>query len=180
MIIDLIILTMLVVCAIGAVRMKDLLSSIILLTVYSLLMAVIWVRLNAVDVAFTEAAVGAGITTVLLIAALSRTHRGEPMSAAKSSDRFSPTLSLVVVLVTGAVLMWGTIDMPHFGDPNAPANLHVAPYYIENSYKETAVHNFVTAVLAAYRGYDTLGEVTVIFTAGMGVILLLRRANRRS
>ncbi|MDP3051635.1 MAG: DUF4040 domain-containing protein, partial [Eubacteriales bacterium] len=62
MIIDLIILTMLVVCAIGAVRMKDLLSSIILLTVYSLLMAVIWVRLNAVDVAFTEAAVGAGIT----------------------------------------------------------------------------------------------------------------------
>lgn len=180
MIIDLFLLAMAVVCAIAAVRMKDLLGSIMVLTVYSLLMALIWTRLNAVDVAFTEAAVGAGITTVLLLAALSRTQRGEEGEPqVRTSLRFSPKTSLLVVLLTGALLLYGTVDMPNFGDPNAPTNLHVSPYYIEHSKEETGADNIVAAILAAYRGYDTLGEVTVIFTAGMGVILLLRRAGRQ-
>ena len=75
--------------------------------------------------------------------------------------------------VTGAVLIYGSLDMARFGDPNATTNQHVAPYYLENTKKDTGVPNVVTAVLASYRGYDTLGEVTVIFTAGIGVILLL-------
>ncbi len=85
------------------------------------------------------------------------------------------TISLFVVLVTGAMLAYGTIDMPDFGDPQAPANHHVAPRYIEKTHEETGVINMVTSVLASYRGYDTLGETTVIFTAGISVILLLRR-----
>ncbi len=84
-------------------------------------------------------------------------------------------LPFFVVAVTGLALMYGTIDMPNFGDPNAPANKHVAPRYIERTVEETGVPNMVTSVLASYRGYDTLGEVTVIFTAGISVILLLRR-----
>jgi multicomponent Na+:H+ antiporter subunit B len=79
------------------------------------------------------------------------------------------------VVVTGLALIYGTIDMPNFGDPNAPANLHVAPRYIQKTVEETGVPNMVTAVLASYRGYDTLGETTVIFTAGICVIFLLRR-----
>ncbi|MFV1950524.1 MAG: hydrogenase subunit MbhD domain-containing protein [Nitrospinota bacterium] len=75
--IDLILLLFLVICAIAAVHMKDLLSATMILTAYSLIMALVWTNLNAVDVAFTEASVGAGITTVLLIAALSRTKRRE-------------------------------------------------------------------------------------------------------
>ena len=63
--------------------------------------------------------------------------------------------------------------MARYGDPNSPANRHVATYYLENTKKDTGIPNVVTAVLASYRGYDTLGEVTVIFTAGIGVILLL-------
>ena len=178
--IDFILLFFLVVCAITAVRMKDLLSTIIILGAYSLIMAVVWTRLNAVDVAFTEASVGAGVTTVLLIAALSRTQRWEgngQRSEFKSSKLFNnhSLLSLIVVLVTGAALVYGTIDMPNFGDPNAPANMHVAPRYIKGSLEESGVINFVTAILANYRGYDTLGETTVIFTAGTCVILLLRR-----
>lgn len=172
--IDFLLLFFLVVCAVVAIRMKDLLSAIMILGAYSLIMAVIWTRLNAVDVAFTEASVGAGITTMLLIAALSRTKRGEDDSRKKSDLRRS-LAALVVVIVTGAVLAYGTIDMPDFGDPNAPANHHVAPRYIEKSYEETGVENFVTAVLASYRGFDTLGETTVIFTAGICVVLLLRR-----
>lgn len=176
MIIDLLLMLTIVICALVAVQMKDLLSSIMLLTLYSLVMALIWTRLNAVDVAFTEAAVGAGITTVLFIAALSRTKRGEEDIKTPKSN--VPKASLLVVLVTGALLMYGTLDMPAFGDPDAPANKHVAPRYIEESYHETGMHNFVTAVLASYRGYDTLGEVTVIFTAGIGVLLLLRRVKK--
>ena len=79
------------------------------------------------------------------------------------------------MLLPGAVLIYGTIDMPSFGDPNAPANLHVAERYIEKSYLETGSLNFVTAVLASYRGYDTLGEVIVIFASGVCVVLLMRK-----
>ena len=78
-----------------------------------------------------------------------------------------------VVLITGAVLIYGTLDMPNYGDPNAPVHQHVAPKYLAESEGKTSAPNVVTSVLASYRGYDTLGEVTVIFTAGIGVILLL-------
>jgi multicomponent Na+:H+ antiporter subunit B len=171
---ELILLFFLVVCALAAVQMKDLLSSIMLLTIYSLIMAIVWMSLNAVDVAFTEASVGAGITTVLLMAALSRTSREESNRKVSLSVR-APSL-LVLFLVT-AVLLYGTVDMPAFGDPEAPANLHVAPEYIKHAVHETGVSNFVTSILAAYRGYDTLGEVVVVFTAGACVIMILRKIN---
>ncbi len=173
--IDILLLTLLVLCALAAVEMRDLLSAGLVLSGYSLLMAVVWTRLNAVDVAFTEASVGAGITTVLLIAALSRTDRGEALVS--RTRREIP--SLILILLTGAVLVYGTLDMPDFRDPGAPAHHHVAPRYIEGSAHEVGVVNMVTAILAAYRGYDTLGETTVIFTAGMSVILLLRRRKQR-
>ena len=85
------------------------------------------------------------------------------------------TLGLIVSIIAGAFLMYGTIDMPDWGDPNSPASIHVSPRYITNTEVETATPNMVTSVLADYRGYDTLGETTVIFTAGMACILLLRR-----
>jgi uncharacterized MnhB-related membrane protein len=75
--IDLILLSILVVLAITAVLVKDLLAAIVLLGVYSFLMANMWLQLGACDVAFTEAAVGAGASTALMMAALSRTARRE-------------------------------------------------------------------------------------------------------
>jgi multicomponent Na+:H+ antiporter subunit B len=162
--------------------MKDLLSAIIILGVYSFIMAIIFTRLNAVDVAFTEASVGAGITSVLMLAALSRTQRYEhhytKPQRRKPSNLFLKIMSLVLVIVVGAVLVYGTIDMPEFGDPEAPANKHVSQRYIEETHHETGINNIVTAVLASYRGYDTLGETTVIFTAGISVVLLLRRRKK--
>lgn len=74
-----------------------------------------------------------------------------------------------------AILVYGVPDLPDLGDPDAPAHKHVVPEYIEGSYKEAGVTNIVTAILANYRGYDTLGETTVIFTAGISVMLLIRR-----
>ncbi len=84
-------------------------------------------------------------------------------------------MSLIVVCLTGGLLMYGTVDMPNWGDPVSPASLHVSPRYIEKTLEETAVPNMVTSVLADYRGYDTLGETTVIFTAAIACLLLIRR-----
>ncbi len=175
---------MLLVCAVAAVVMVDLLSATIILGVYSLLMAVVWTRLNAVDVAFTEASVGAGITTMLILAVLSRTRRGEGdrrrvVRAQKRKFGLRQLLLLLVAGITCAILVYGTMDMPDFGDPAAPANHHVANRYIEKSHDEVGMENFVTAILASYRGYDTFGETTVIFTAGVSVIMLLRRKRKR-
>ena len=180
--IDILLLLIIVVCAVFALFTKDLLSAVIILGVYSFIMAIIFTWLNAVDVAFTEASVGAGITSVLMIAALSRTKRYEYLYTKSERRRpsalFLKIMSLFLVIVTGAVLVYGVIDMPEFGDPEAPTNQHVAPRYIEETQHDTGVHNIVTAILASYRGYDTLGETTVIFTAGISVILLLRRGKK--
>ncbi len=161
------------VTAFAAARIRNLFAVVILSGVFSLLAAVLYVTLNAVDVAFTEAAVGAGISTLLMLATLSLTSEEEK---ARFKVKIIP---LTIVLATGAVLIYGTLDMPAFGDPNAPAQAHVAPRYILESGKEIGVPNIVTSVLASYRGYDTFGEVVVIFTAAIGVLILLGRGHNR-
>ena len=160
--------------AYAAARTRNLFAVVILSGIFSLLAAVLYLVLNAVDVAFTEAAVGAGISTLLMLATLSMTTDVE---RAKNKIKIIP---LIIVLVTGLLLIFGTADMPLYGDPNAPANLHVAPLYISDSMKETGIPNIVTAVLASYRGYDTFGEVVVIFTAGIGVLALLGHGSNRT
>jgi len=81
-------------------------------------------------------------------------------------------------LLMGVLLIYSTMDMPAWGDPDSPASRHVSPRYLERSLEETGTPNVVTSVLADYRGYDTLGEATVIFSAGMACILMLRRRRR--
>ena len=70
--------------------------------------------------------------------------------------------------------------MPGFGDPANPIHHHVADHYLEESYSEIGIPNVVTSVLASYRGYDTMGETTVVFAAAVGVMILLAgRLGRR-
>jgi multicomponent Na+:H+ antiporter subunit B len=85
----------------------------------------------------------------------------------------------MTALLVGGTLIYGTLDMPAWGDPESPPSSHVSPYYLHHSLAQTATPNVVTSVLADYRGYDTLGETTVIFTAGMACILLLRGRKKR-
>jgi multicomponent Na+:H+ antiporter subunit B len=88
------------------------------------------------------------------------------------------TLAFVAMIITGALLVYGVKDFPKWADPNQPASLHVSPRYIEQAFDETAVPNLVTAVLADYRAYDTMFETVVVFTAGMVVMMLLRRPKK--
>ncbi len=166
-IIDLVLLAMLALTALRVIFLKDLFAVVMLFGIYSFLSALIFVNLDAVDVAFTEAAVGAGISTVLMLGTLALTGRKEKPS------KHSSFLPLVVVFVTGAALIYGTLDMPPFGHPDNPVHEHVAPRYIEESPKEVGLPNMVTSVLASYRGFDTLGETVVVFSAAVGVIALL-------
>lgn len=172
-IINVILFAMLVTTAFAIVRMTRLFAVVMLSGVFSLLSAMLFVTLDAVDVAFTEAAVGAGISTVLMLGTIALTSRGT-----KPPSR-SNTMPLLLVILTGAVLVYGTLDMPNFGDPNAPAQTHLAPHYLNESIEEIDVPNVVTSILASYRGFDTLGEVAVVFTAGIGVLLILSGLRRR-
>ena len=88
-------------------------------------------------------------------------------------------LAFCVIVVTGALLMYATVDMPDWGDPNSPASIHVSPRYIEKGDEETHTPNMVTAVLADYRSYDTMGEAAVVFTAAVGCMLILRRRQHK-
>lgn len=172
-VIDILLFTFLVVTAIAIMHLRNLFAVVMLAGVFSLLSAGLFVTLDAVDVAFTEAAVGAGISTVLMLGTLALTVREE------KKPTHSVFLPVLVCLVTGAALIYGTLDMPGFGSPEAPIHHHVAPDYIARTPVETGVPNIVTAVLASYRGYDTLGETAVIFTAAIAVLLLLGAAIRR-
>ena len=180
LLINVLLLLLAIGAALAAMWTRDLLGAVMLMGIYSLLLAIEWANLFAMDVSYTEAAVGAGASTILLLTALTRTGTRE-----KAGPNFHPT-ALLTALVTGAVLIYGTSDLPRFGDPLAPATVHVAPEYItqtvgkvgateatENDFGDH-VPNAVTAVLASYRGYDTMFETAVIFTAGVCVIIILR------
>lgn len=166
-------LTLLAVVTMAIVRQRSLFGVAILAGIYSFVMASVLIVLDAVDVAMTEASVGAGVSTVLLLATLHLINSTETRPIRRN------LLALFFSVGTGAILVWGTLILPPFGTPDAAIHKHVAPRYIANSVKETGIPNVVTSILADYRGYDTLGETTVIFTAGIGVLLLLHRARRR-
>jgi len=172
--INMALLTLLAIITIAIVRQRSLFGVVVLAGIYSFLMASVMIVLDAVDVAMTEAAVGAGVSTVVLIGTLHLTGSMEMRPV-------RPTLlPLTIAAATGAILIWGTYGLPAFGIPDAPIHLHVAPYYLAESLPKTGVPNVVTTVLADFRSFDTLGETTVIFTAGIGVMLLLRRSRKAS
>ena len=164
---------MLVVSAIGVLWVKHLFGAAMFSGIFSFLSALLFVMLDAVDVAFTEAAVGAGLSTVLYIAAMRHLPKREKVV----ND--NTIFALIVCFGVGCLLIWASFDLPVIGDPMAPIHQHVGPYYISNTKPDMGIPNLVTGVLASYRGYDTLGETVVIFTAGLGVLLLLGDGKNR-
>ncbi|MGE0431686.1 MAG: hydrogen gas-evolving membrane-bound hydrogenase subunit E [Planctomycetota bacterium] len=218
LVLDLILLFLVLIVAIATVLVRNLLSAAALLSIYSLLMALVWSNMYALDVAFTEAAVGAGISTILMIGALVITGTKE------KAPKVLNWPALVIVALVGVALGYGTLDMPPFGERNVPVHNRVYDVYVEQNlgkpdpqvpgqwdrdvardprtsplghdYVTAPGHqvarptvqnaakngdfshhapNLVTPVIVSYRGYDTMFETTVIFTAGISVILLLRR-----
>lgn len=160
-------LTFVAIAAVATVLSRNLFVASMWFGIFSLMMASNFFILDAADVALTEAAVGAGVSTVLFMGALSLTAEHEHV---REKFRWAP---LVMLALLFAVLFVASFDQPRLGDPLAPVHQHVAPFYLNETPRLIDIPNVVTAVLASFRGYDTLGEVIVVFTAGIGVLSVL-------
>ena len=169
---NLLLLALLVFILVLVIRTRRLFPVVVLAGAYSLVSAAMFVNLDAVDVAFTEAAVGAGISTVLFLAAMAYLPAVEKTPPeAKGVGHIMP--ALIICVFAGALLVAAAVELPAVGDPLAPPHTHVAPRYLEESGSFLHIPNVVTTVLASYRGFDTFGETVVVFAAGLGVLVLL-------
>jgi multicomponent Na+:H+ antiporter subunit B len=168
---DLLIFVVAIVTAIVALRARDLLAAVAALAGYSLFIALLFAGMGAVDVAFVEAALGAGVTGILFILAVLRTTR---RTSPRLESRGSRWPALAVIAAFLGLMLYASTGLPDRGDPDAPAQQHVAPAYIEGSVPDSRTPNVVTAILADYRSHDTFGETLVIFTAGLACLLVLR------
>ncbi|MBN2372145.1 MAG: DUF4040 domain-containing protein [Vicinamibacteria bacterium] len=169
-------LALILICAWAAVHVSDLISAVLVLGGYSFFLALAWAAMGSVDVAFTEAVVGAGASTVFFLLALFRTS---PETAKPERIR-GHSLGLAVVIALGMLLAYGALDLPKWGDPSSTTSTHVSSEYLLRSIKDTDTPNVVTSVLADYRGFDTLIETTVIFTAGIACLMIMGLKRRKS
>jgi multicomponent Na+:H+ antiporter subunit B len=160
-------LSLLVITAGAVIRATNLFVAVMLMGIFSLLIAASFFLLDAADVALTEAAVGAGISTVLFLSALAALTEEERKQA---SGRIA---ALISVSITGLLMAYATFYKPDFGDPSAPAHQHLTPWFMQTTAEQIDIPNVITAILASFRGYDTLGEVFVVLVAGIGVLFLL-------
>lgn len=163
--------------AVAAALLRDVLGTIVVFASFSLGLSIIWVILSAPDVALTEAAVGAGVMSVLFLLTITKTARPE----GEDVRRVNPK-ALAVVGILLVVLLATVPALPEIGSTDAPAvqetvNGETTPYgyYIQEGYDETGVENAVAAILVFYRGFDTLGEAVVVFSALVGVFVVTRR-----
>lgn len=160
---------LILVSALALVRVRDLFGLVVLLSVYSGLLATTFVLMGAVDVGLTEAVVGTSVSVVFLMALMWWIDPYE-------LSRYTPSrrlLSAVPALGLGALLIYGVLALPPFGEATAPPMERVSPYYIESSYADMATPNVVAAVLADYRSLDTLVEAAVVFAAALACLLIL-------
>lgn len=167
---DLLFFVILVVLAVLALRVRNLMAAVAILATFSLMVAVMFGANAAVDVAFVEAVLGAGLTGLLFIILIRDTgERAAQLEARRPILVLTPLIAVFI-----ALMVYASGGLPDRGDPEAPAHTHISPDYIEGAIPDSATPNVVTAVLADYRSIDTLGEVIVIFTAGLAVMLVIR------
>ena len=168
LIINAFLVTLMMGIAISLLKTRSIIFTVILSSAYSLVAALMFITLDAVDVAFTEASVGAGISTILFLSAMAYLPKEEEQNL---NSQFFPAISCMVL---GAILIWCSYDLPEIGLATAPIHLHIVPDYILGSKNDIGIPNIVTSILASYRGYDTFGETVVVFTAGIAVLALLK------
>jgi multicomponent Na+:H+ antiporter subunit B len=155
---------------VAIVFVRDLFSVVMMLSVYTGLLASMFAAMGAGDVAFMEAVVGTSVSIVFMMGLM---WWVDPLEL----SRFRPRrriVALVPALALGALLLAAIEALPAFGDATAPAMTHVSPIYLENAVADMATPNVVSAVLADYRSFDTLIEAAVVVTAVLACLLVLR------
>lgn len=162
-------LSLILVTAVAAVFMRDLIGAVFLIAAMGFFVAVLWALLNALDVSFTEAMVGTGASTIFFFLALFRTTH----TAKNPAFSYHPAAACLFILAVAAFWLWGSLDLPLFSSADSPPNAFLSPHYLANAQTDMHTPNAVTAVLADYRSFDTLIEATVIFTAGIACMLIM-------
>lgn len=157
------------VAALALIRVRDLFGLVVLLSVYSGLIATSFALMGAVDVAFTEAVVGTSVSTVFFMALMWWINPYELTRYARPRR----LLAALPPVALGGLLLYGVHALPRFGDPESAPTVHVSPVYVAQSYADMATPNVVTAVLADYRSLDTLIETAVVLAAALACLLIL-------
>lgn len=164
---DYVLWAILLIVTVAVIISRSLIKSLVYLAIFSLITAGLYMSMDAPDVAITEAAIGAAISTLFFLAAIRLVGREE------EKPRRYVFASALLMTIMFALSVAAIIEMPHFAAEDAPATIYLSEYYIQNSVPDTGITNVVTSVLGSYRGFDTLGEVYVILAAGIGVLLIL-------
>ena len=174
LIINAFLVTIMLAIGVALLKTRTVIFTVVLTSAYSLIAALMFITLDAVDVAFTEASVGAGISTILFLAAMAYLPKEE------EENLNSQILPAISCMVLGGILIWCSYDLPEIGLLSSPIHQHIVPDYILGTRDDIDIPNIVTAVLASYRGYDTFGETIVVFTAGVSVLALLKNNTKAS
>jgi multicomponent Na+:H+ antiporter subunit B len=168
--INIVLILLMFVTLIAIMRVRELVSAVFLLGIFSFFLAVLWALIAAPDVSFTEAMVGVGASTIFLLLALfGSRHTIEPV---RTNTRHWVALSITLALAL--FFVWGSLDLPWLGDVHSAPNAYLSPYYLMNTLYDSATPNAVTGIVVDYRGFDTLIETWVIFTAGAACLLIIR------
>lgn len=159
---------LLVIISVKLIFSKNLLENIINISVFSLLIGLSYLLLDAPDVAMTEVALGACFSTCVYLSFLS-------LLGSLGKTRLKQTRiisSLIICTAFIAILSYAGLDLPSYGAEDSSLQTHISQYYIDHTAADVGIPSFVAAILASYRGYDTLGETAVILIAGISVLLM--------
>lgn len=161
---------------------KNLRLSILWLSLFSILTCILYLVMDAPDVAMTEAALGTCLTTIILLKCSAQYSKDSSSITsdideddAASSEFWRKAFALVLCSAFGIALIYSGLDLQKYGVGNSPVQNGAQEYYNSNTMKEIGIPSFVAAILASYRGYDTLGETSVIFIAGICIIMIKSR-----
>lgn len=156
-----------------AVHTRYLLSAVISLAVVGLALCVAFLYLQAPDCAITQIVV----EVIALIILIRATGIEKDLSEIKGRREVFAIVSVVIFIIVFAAFAFRALNMlPQFGHPV----MKVATEYVEKGLEQTGAANLVMSVLLDFRAYDTLGEATVLFTAIMGAMIVLREIGRKS
>jgi len=164
-------LLMLLIVCVFILNSNDLFNEILYLALFSIIMSLLYMIMQAPDVAITESAVGVCMTTLLLLWCQKIIGKQEEIV---KQNAYVKKIAFFTVFFMGSGLLYAITDLPEFGDINSPINNEVYGFYLSETQKSFGFPNTVTAILAGFRGYDTLGETLVVFTAAISVLFLLK------
>ncbi len=167
-----ILLIMMIIGAIIALEIRDLLSSVVSIGAVGVILALAFLLLQAPDLAIVQLVVEILALIILIRATVTR---DDTRTLTWQRRVFVESVAAVGILI---FLYFGYLaikQLPVFGEPI----MKVAKHYLENALTETGAANIVASIILDYRGYDTLGEATVLFTAVIGVLAVMRKVGRK-